>query len=81
MRTYKVLTFDSDETEYPFFVDESMLIKGIFKTSIPVLHEKTITIEKLILHRTYLLDLDHNTKQWIENIKKCMLIEVSLNLG
>jgi hypothetical protein len=79
---YKVLVLKSFDSldENNCFVDETMLHKGLYKTSVPVLHSKTISIEKLIEMRRFVLDIDKQTDFWIENIQKCKMIEVELKL-
>ena len=44
MTTFKVLTYGDIEELNQCFVNETMLRKGIYYTSVPVLHENTLTI-------------------------------------
>ena len=84
MTTFKVLTYGDIEELNQCFVNETMLRKGIYYTSVPVLHENTLTISKMKKNWKYLLDNigeDRDVINWILiNLDKCQLTEVDLIL-
>ena len=63
------------------YVDISMLQKGIYSTSKPVLYNKEETIESLIERCKAMTDLvGHNffSDTYIENLRQCVFAEVSI---
>jgi hypothetical protein len=80
--SYKVLVFrkvDNDNLS-DSFVDENMLGKGIYNTNVPALHTEKMTIEMMVDIRQYVLGLDDLEDEWIQNIRKCQLVNVELVL-
>jgi len=85
MATFKVLTFGPIDELDNHFVDEILLRKGIYITSVPNLHSDTFTIEKMKKNWKCILKNDMNTSPneiefILSNINKCQLTKVELIL-
>jgi hypothetical protein len=75
---FKVLTYLGN------YVDERLLPQGLYTTIKPVLHDEEETISNLIkLHEDFYIEQDisiFDMKKTIENIKKCSLTLVEVNI-
>lgn len=78
MNEFKVLIFGYVNNN-PNYVDENLLSKGIYSATVPALHATGVTIEKLIEIRKYVLQLEDDD-EWCENIRRCRLIPVTLEI-
>ena len=81
MAIFKVLTHGMvDRRPDECFVDENLLLKGIYHTTKPTLHHKDMTIKNMIeLHR-FICGKDKSII-FIENINRCQLTEFELVLN
>lgn len=64
------------------FVDERLLHKGIYETSVPKLRSTEDTTEIIIQDILRVIEIlpSFNADTMIENLKQCVLMEVEVNL-
>lgn len=73
--TYAVLTFANN------YVDESRLLKGIYITNKPTLHDKDMTIESMLDLVGRMFTKGHPDVEVLkQNISKCKMKQVSVNI-
>lgn len=72
---FKVLTYLGQ------FVDENMLQKGIYTTSLPNLKSNNVTIEGMIQQGEMMKDMAGNlfiSQSYFDNLKQCKLLDFTL---
>lgn len=65
------------------FIDERLLQKGLYATSVPKLYSKETTIDLMIQQGRTIVDMTGNQfieESYFDNLSKCKLTEVQLSV-
>ena len=76
-QTFKILTHCGQ------FIDENLLEKGLYSTSVPQLKSENVTIEGMIQSAKMMRDAQNVlflSDSYFENLNKCILIDYALVL-